>query len=78
MGLGFGKNLTSRKVSFTLSSLLYDFSKYDIVHTLAPIMYAPPRRGKAKIVTSLQELVMVDKNSAYAMVEECWFCDKCS
>ncbi len=64
--LGFGNNNFVRKASFTLSSLFHDFRGYDIVHTPAPIMYNPKRLGKAQMVTTVHELVLVDDNSAYA------------
>jgi glycosyltransferase involved in cell wall biosynthesis len=63
--LGVGSSRLARIVSFTLSSLLHDFRKYDIVHAPAPIMFNPPVRGKALMVTTLHELVEIDRDSAY-------------
>ncbi len=63
--LGYGNNLKLRKASFTLQSLLHDFSNYDIIHAPAPIMYNPPKRGKAVTLTTVHELVMVPKDCEY-------------
>jgi glycosyltransferase involved in cell wall biosynthesis len=53
--LGFGKGSIA-KVSFTLSSMLHDYSKYDIIHMPAPIMMNPRARKK---VTTLHELYAI-------------------
>lgn len=64
--LGFGKSHVLREVSFTLLCLIHNFKKYDVIHIPLPIMFNPPRRKDAKIVTTLHELVLVDKDSPYA------------
>ncbi|HUY70103.1 MAG TPA: glycosyltransferase [Candidatus Baltobacteraceae bacterium] len=63
--LGFGKGYTTRRISFTLASMLHSFRGYDILHSPGLIMYNPPR-GKAKMLTTLAELALVDKESPYA------------
>jgi len=65
--LGRGGSYMKRKISFTLSSLVRNFSGYDIIHSPGPIMYNPPLRGRAKTVTNLYELTVVDKDSPYAV-----------
>ena len=61
--LGIGRGLPMRKASFTLLSLLHDFSNYDIVHTPAPIMFNPLWRGNAKMITTVHELIIIDEKS---------------
>jgi glycosyltransferase involved in cell wall biosynthesis len=68
--LGIGNSLPLRKVSFTLLSLIHDFNDYDIIHIPAPILCNPLRRGNAKIITTLHELILVDKDSPYARAME--------
>ncbi|MDE1811151.1 MAG: glycosyltransferase [Candidatus Micrarchaeota archaeon] len=65
--LGFGKGLMARKISFTLASALHDFGGYDIIHSPAPIIWNPTRRGRAKMVTTLPELALIERDSPFAI-----------
>lgn len=61
---GIGRSDTHSKVSFTLSIPLINLSKYDIIHIPAPIMFAPPLKGKAAIVTTAHEFVDLGEDSS--------------
>jgi glycosyltransferase involved in cell wall biosynthesis len=68
--LGVGGSPLLRKASFTLLSMVHDFSEYNVVHIPAPILCNPLRRGDAKIVTTLHELILIDKDNPYAKAIE--------
>jgi glycosyltransferase involved in cell wall biosynthesis len=57
--VGVGKSLLRRKVSFTLLLPFRDFSGYDIIHTMAPIMFNPRKGGNATTLTAVYEFPIV-------------------
>lgn len=61
--IGSGGSLNARKISFTMMLPFYDFSKYDIVHLLIPIPMAPRVHGKTKILTTVNEFVILKEGS---------------
>ena len=61
--LGFGSSPTVRKISFTLMLFLYDFSNYDIVHLLIVVPRTPRASKNTKILTTVNEFVLLDKNT---------------
>ena len=52
-----------RKVSFSLLLPFHNFSRYDIVHLLIAIPQVPNTGGKAKILTTVNEFVLLNKDS---------------
>jgi len=63
---GFGKSNLAHKVSFTLSLPFKYLGEYDIIHVLNGIPFAPPlRKSRAKIVTTINELVVLDKGNPF-------------
>ena len=62
--LGFGSSPTARKISFTLMLYLRDFSKYDIVHLLIVVPKTPRAGRNTKILTTVNEFMLLDKNTA--------------
>jgi glycosyltransferase involved in cell wall biosynthesis len=53
------------KPSFTLASLTYDFSNYDIIHMPVTIAFNPLRKGKAKTLTTAHEFYYVKEDNPF-------------
>lgn len=61
--VGMGSSPGSRKISFTLLLPFKDFSKYDIVHLLIPIPITPRAGKKTKILTTVNEFLVLEKGT---------------
>ena len=57
--LGLDGGPSTRKLSFTVAQMFHDFSKYDIVHMPAPIMFNPRCKNT---VTTVHEFFMLDES----------------
>ena len=61
--IGVGNSLFKRKISFILTMPFYNFNKYDIVHSLIAIPNSPPITKHTKLLTTVNELVILEKES---------------
>ena len=61
--IGIGKSLFKRKISFILTMPFHNFNEYDIVHSLIAIPNKPPITKHTKLLTSVNELVILEKES---------------